>query len=103
MSGRAAAARFFIRIGQAGQAAPKRDEYTLPLFGLPLILEAEGLMSRNAAPRAPVSASPGVQGEGAVSRNGEPLSTPTAIATPAAAAYLAKCLAAIECVDLNLA
>jgi hypothetical protein len=29
---RGASARFFLRIGQAGAAAPKRDEVTLPLF-----------------------------------------------------------------------
>jgi hypothetical protein len=43
-----AAARFFIRIGQAGAAAPKRDEATLPLFPLPLIMDAEGVLSQDA-------------------------------------------------------
>lgn len=42
----AAAARFFLRIGQAGRAAAPKDEMTLPLFGLPLILEAEGLLAQ---------------------------------------------------------
>lgn len=37
-------ARFFLKIGQAGRAAAPRDPFTLPLFGLPLILEAEGLL-----------------------------------------------------------
>lgn len=40
------ASRFFLKIGQAGQGR-WRDENTLPLFGLPLILEAEGLLSRD--------------------------------------------------------
>ncbi|MDZ4254115.1 MAG: hypothetical protein U1A72_16230 [Sulfuritalea sp.] len=42
-------ARFFLRVGQAGRAAPKRDEYTAPLFPLALILEAEGLLARDLA------------------------------------------------------
>ena len=44
----AAAARFFIRIGQAGAAAPKRDEVTLPLFSLPLIMDCEGVLAGDA-------------------------------------------------------
>jgi hypothetical protein len=40
-----AIARFFIRIGQKSRG-PWRDEHTLPLFPLPLILEAEGLLAR---------------------------------------------------------
>jgi hypothetical protein len=41
---RAASARFFLR---AGRAKGERcgDEYTLPLFPLTLILEAEGLLA----------------------------------------------------------
>ena len=46
---RSCAARFFLRIGQVGRAAPKRDEYTAPLFPLTLILEAEGLLARDLA------------------------------------------------------
>lgn len=42
---RAAAARFFLRAGRArGQRCG--DEYSLPLFPLPLILEAEGLLAK---------------------------------------------------------
>lgn len=42
-----AAARFFIRIGQAGRAAEAgHDTETLPLFPLYLILEAEGTLAR---------------------------------------------------------
>lgn len=44
---RKAVARFFLRIGQAGQGR-WRDEATLPLFPLPLILDAEGMLSREA-------------------------------------------------------
>jgi hypothetical protein len=43
-----AASRFFIRIGQAGAAAPKRDEVTLPLFSLPLIMDCEGVLAGDA-------------------------------------------------------
>jgi hypothetical protein len=46
---RKVAARFFLRIGQAGRAEQPRDEATLPLFGLPLILEAEGLLAKDYA------------------------------------------------------
>ena len=45
---RKVAARFFLRIGQAQASQPWRDEWTLPLFGLPLILEAEGMLARTA-------------------------------------------------------
>jgi len=48
MNRRTAASRFFIRIGQAGAAAPKRDELTLPLFSLPLIMDAEGVLAGDA-------------------------------------------------------
>lgn len=44
---RKVSARFFLRIGQAGNAAAPRDPYTLPLFGLPLILECEGLLAKD--------------------------------------------------------
>lgn len=44
-----AAARFFIRIGQAGRAAEShRDAYTGYLFPLPLIMDAEGLLADDA-------------------------------------------------------
>jgi len=44
----AAAARFFVRIGQTGRAAEsRRDPISLPLFPLPLILEAEGLARKS--------------------------------------------------------
>jgi hypothetical protein len=42
------ASRFFLRIGQAGRAAAPRDPYTMPLFGLPLIMAAEGMLAREA-------------------------------------------------------
>lgn len=45
---RKASARFFLRAGQAGEAKRPRDEYTLPLFPLPLILDAEGLLATDA-------------------------------------------------------
>ena len=44
-----AAARFFIRIGQVGRAAEPQDRETLPLFSLPLIMNAEGVLSDEAA------------------------------------------------------
>jgi hypothetical protein len=41
-----AAARFFVRIGQAGRAAEAgQDTETLPLFPLHLILAAEGTLA----------------------------------------------------------
>lgn len=40
-----ARAQFFLRIGQVGAAQPKRDEETLPLFALPLIMDCEGLLA----------------------------------------------------------
>jgi hypothetical protein len=42
-----AAARFFIRIGQAGRS-PWKDEHTMPLFSLPMLMEAEGLLADDA-------------------------------------------------------
>jgi hypothetical protein len=48
MRANSASSRFFIRIGQAGGAAPKRDEATLPLFSLPLIMDAEGVLAQDA-------------------------------------------------------
>lgn len=44
---KAAAARFFIRVEQVGQAT-QRDERTLPLFPLVLILEADGTLAEDA-------------------------------------------------------
>lgn len=44
---RDALSRFFLRIGQAGQG-PWKDEHTLPLFPLPLIMESEGLLAGDA-------------------------------------------------------
>lgn len=38
------AARFFLKVGHAARHV---DNPTLPLFGLPLILEAEGLIARD--------------------------------------------------------
>ena len=45
---RQASARFFLRVGQAGEAAAPRDEHTLPLFPLPLIMDAEGVLADEA-------------------------------------------------------
>lgn len=44
---RAAQARFFLRAGRA-KGLQCGEEHTLPLFPLPLILEAEGLLARDA-------------------------------------------------------
>lgn len=41
-----ATARFFLRIGQVGRARAPKDEHTLPLFPLVLIMDCEGLLSR---------------------------------------------------------
>ena len=41
-------ARFFLRIGQAGRAAKVYDEYSLPLFSLPLLMDAEGMLAPDA-------------------------------------------------------
>jgi hypothetical protein len=73
MRAHSAAARFFIRIGQAGAAAPKRDEVTLPLFSLPLIMDCEGVLAGDARHLA----------------NDE-------------AEYLRRCRAVIRSVDLSL-
>jgi hypothetical protein len=43
-----AASRFFIRIGQVGRASEPRDPYTLPLFPLVLILDADGSLAADA-------------------------------------------------------
>lgn len=44
-----ARAVFFARVGSAGYADDrKRDDYTLPLFPLWLILEADGTLSQDA-------------------------------------------------------
>lgn len=45
---RRSSARFFLGVGRAARASRQRDEYTLPLFSLPLIMEAEGLLARDA-------------------------------------------------------
>ena len=42
---RSAASRFFLKAGRE-RGLRCGDEYTLPLFGLPLILEAEGLLTK---------------------------------------------------------
>ena len=44
----AAAARFFVRIGQAGRANEIKDTFTRPLFPLPLILAADGTLAPDA-------------------------------------------------------
>lgn len=41
-------ARFFLRIGQAGRAAKVYDDYSLPLFSLPLLMDAEGMLAPDA-------------------------------------------------------
>lgn len=41
-----ASARFFLRVGQIKASERKRDEQTLPLFTLPMIMQCEGLLSR---------------------------------------------------------
>lgn len=46
---RRAAARFFLRIGQAGSAAPKRDDLSGNLFFVLDYLECEGMLSRDLA------------------------------------------------------
>lgn len=44
-----AAARFFIRIGQAGRAAESHiDRYSGYLFSLPLVLDAQGMLADDA-------------------------------------------------------
>lgn len=43
---RRSAARFFIGVGRAARASQPRDQQTLPLFPLPLIVEAEGLRAK---------------------------------------------------------
>jgi len=44
-----ARAEFFLRIGQRGRTDDRqRDDYTLPLWPLPLILEADGTLSDDA-------------------------------------------------------
>lgn len=48
MKARAAIGRFFLRIGQIKASQPKRDEHTLPLFPLALIMDAEGLLADDA-------------------------------------------------------
>lgn len=44
-----ASARFFIRVGQVGRVDDrKRDDFTLPLFPLTLILDADGTLAADA-------------------------------------------------------
>jgi hypothetical protein len=45
------AARFFLRVAQAGTAAKVYDEETRPLFPLPLLMQAEGTLAPDAARR----------------------------------------------------
>ena len=47
-SARKGSSRFFLRVAQAGQSAKRYDEYTAPLFPLPLIMDAEGLLAKDA-------------------------------------------------------
>lgn len=49
-----AAGRFFVRIAQAGRAAKVYDEYTLPLFPFTMIMECEGLLSKDLTARLTV-------------------------------------------------
>jgi hypothetical protein len=42
-----ALARFFAGIGCASHAMKKYDPYTLPLFSLTMIMDAEGLLARD--------------------------------------------------------
>lgn len=46
--GQAAIGKFFLRIGQVKASEPWRDEWTIPLFQLPLIMDAEGTLSDDA-------------------------------------------------------
>ena len=45
---KAAVGKFFLRIGQVKASQPWRDEWTIPLFPLPLILDAEGTLAKDA-------------------------------------------------------
>lgn len=45
-SSRKSMSRFFLKIGRKARE-PRFENRTEPLFGLPLILEAEGLLSRD--------------------------------------------------------
>lgn len=45
--GAVAAAKFFLRVGQVQAAQPWRDEWTIPLFPLHLILDAEGTLAQD--------------------------------------------------------
>ncbi len=45
---KAAAAQFFLRIGQVQASQPWRDEWTAPLFPLHLILDADGTLADDA-------------------------------------------------------
>lgn len=45
---KAAIGKFFLRIGQIKASQPWRDEWTIPLFSLSLILDAEGTLSQDA-------------------------------------------------------
>ena len=41
-------AAFFLRIGQVKQATERRCQYTMPLFSLALILDADGTLNDGA-------------------------------------------------------
>jgi len=45
----AAVGKFFLRIGQIKASQPWRDEWTIPLFSLPLIMDAEGKLAEDAS------------------------------------------------------
>jgi hypothetical protein len=45
---RRAAGRFFVRIGQTSRATEPRDPFTIPLFPLWLLMDAEGLLANDA-------------------------------------------------------
>lgn len=48
-AGQRAAGRLFMRVGQAGRAAEAHvDRHTMPLFPLPVIMDAEGTLAADA-------------------------------------------------------
>jgi hypothetical protein len=44
----AAIGKFFLRIGQVKTSSERRCEWTMPLFPLPLILDADGTLAEDA-------------------------------------------------------
>jgi hypothetical protein len=44
-----ASARFFLGVARAARASEPKDVETLPLFSLPMIMEAEGLLAADAS------------------------------------------------------